>query len=97
MTNFEKSKIYETIHFLNLHDNLVNLRPVSLKSDQLENLTLYKRSMTFCCFGLYLENETSYEFHVIDIFASYDPRIKNLTCITTLLEHFQYSTNLEDS
>ena len=52
--------------------------------------------MTFCCcFGLYLENETSYELHVTDIFASYDPR-KNLICITTELEHFHYSTNLKD-
>ena len=26
--------------------------------------------MTFCCFDLYFENETSsYEFHVIDFFA----------------------------
>ena len=56
---------------------------------------LYKRSMTFCCFGLYLENETSYGFHVIDFFAPYDPR-KNLICITTKLNHFHYSTNLED-
>ena len=51
--------------------------------------------MTFCCFALYLENETSYEFHVIDFFASYDQR-KNLICIKTKLEHFHYSTNLED-
>ena len=56
---------------------------------------LYKRSMTFRCFGLYLENETSYGFHVIDFFAPYDPR-KNLICITTKLNHFHYSTNLED-
>ena len=57
---------------------------------------LYKRSMTFCCFALYLENETSYEFfYVIDFFASYDQR-KNLICIKTKLEHFHYSTNLED-
>ena len=27
--------------------------------------------MTFCCFGLYLENETLYGFHVIDVFAPY--------------------------
>ena len=56
---------------------------------------LYKRSMTFSCFGLYLENEASYGFHVIDFFAPYDPR-KNLICITTRLNHFHYSTNLED-
>ena len=56
---------------------------------------LYKRSMTFCCFGLYLENETSYGFHVIYFFAPYDLR-KNLICITTKLNHFHYSTDLED-
>ena len=32
-------KVYETIHFLNLHDNLINLSPFSLKSDKIENLT----------------------------------------------------------
>ena len=32
-------KVYESIHFLNLHDNLINLSPVSLKLNQLENLT----------------------------------------------------------
>ena len=32
-------KVYETIHFLNLQDNPINLSPFSLKSDQLENLT----------------------------------------------------------
>ena len=47
---------------------------------------LYKRSMTFSYFDLYLKNETLYEFRVIAFFASYDPR-KNLTCITTLLKH----------
>ena len=56
---------------------------------------VYKRSMTFCCFGLYLENETSYGFHVIDYFAPYDPN-KNLICITTKLNHFHHSTYLED-
>ena len=34
-------------------------------------------------------------FHVIVFFAPYDPR-KNLICITTKLNHFHYSTNLED-
>ena len=43
---------------------------------------LYKRSMIFCCFDLYLENETWYEFHVIDFFAPYDPRNK-FTCISS--------------
>ena len=32
-------KVYETIHFLNLQDNPINLSPFSLKLDQLENLT----------------------------------------------------------
>ena len=77
-TRIRTSKVHETIHFLNLHDNLINLSPVSLKLDQFENLTLYKMLMTFFCFGLYLENETPYGFHVMDFFAPYDPR-KNLT------------------
>ena len=51
-------KVFETIHFLNLQDDPINLSPFSLKLDQLENLTLYKRSMTFCYFDRYLENET---------------------------------------
>ena len=51
--------------------------------------------MTFCCSGLYLENEMLYGFHVIDFFASYDSR-KNLIYIKTKLDHFRYSTNLED-
>ena len=46
---------------------------------------LYKRSMTFCCFYPYLENETSYEFHVIDFLL-----------LTKLSNHFDYSTNLKD-
>ena len=32
-------KVYETIHFLNLQDNPINLSQFSLKLDQLENLT----------------------------------------------------------
>ena len=45
--------------------------------------------MTFCYFDLYLENEALYKFHEIEFLAPYDPR-KNLTCITTLLEHVDY-------
>ena len=56
---------------------------------------LYKRSMTFFCFGLYVKNEMSYGFYVTDFYAPYDPR-KNLICITTKSNHFHYSTNLED-
>ena len=39
LTKIGTSWVYETIHFLNLHDNLIHLSPVSLKLDQLENLT----------------------------------------------------------
>ena len=39
LTKVGPSKVYETKHFLNLHDNLISLSPVSLKLDQLENLT----------------------------------------------------------
>ena len=62
LTKMGTLKVYETIHFLNLHGNLINLSPFSLKSDELENLTPVQRSMTFSCFDLYLENETLYEF-----------------------------------
>ena len=50
---------------------------------------LYKRSTTFCCFDLSRERNLVW-IHVIDFFASYDP-LKNLTCITTQLNHFDYS------
>ena len=39
LTEMGTFKVYETKHFLNLHDNLINLSPFSLKSDKLENLT----------------------------------------------------------
>ena len=98
LTKIRTSKVYETIHFLKLHDNLINLSPVSLKWTNLKNwpctIELTFWSMTFCCFGLYLKNETSYGFHVIYFFAPYDPR-KNLICITTKSNHFHYSTNLD--
>ena len=48
----------------------------------LEIWPLYKRSITFCYFDFYLENEALYKFHVTEFVAPYDPR-KNLTCITT--------------
>ena len=50
---------------------------------QLENLTPVQKVMTSCCFDLYLENETWYEFRVImepveegviDFFAPYELR-----------------------
>ena len=42
--------------------------------------------MTIYYFDLYLKNETSYEFHVIEFFPPYDPK-KKLTHITTLSKH----------
>ena len=45
--------------------------------------------MTFSYFDHYLNNETLYEFRVIEFFAHYDPR-KNLTCITTLSKNVDY-------
>ena len=39
LTKMGTFKVYETIHFLNLHDNLINLRAFLLESDELENLT----------------------------------------------------------
>ena len=52
---------------------------------------LYKRSMTFSYFVFYLENATSYGYHVIDFFTPYNER-NNMTCITTRLKHFQFSS-----
>ena len=49
-----------------------------------------KRSMTFSYFVLYLDNATSYGYHVIYIFAPYNKR-NNMTCITTKLKHFEFS------
>ena len=39
LTTMGTFKVYETIHFLNLQGNLINLSPFSLKLDKLENLT----------------------------------------------------------
>ena len=52
---------------------------------------LYKRSMTFSYFVLYLDNATSYGYHVIDFFTPYNKR-NNMTCITTRLKHFEFSS-----
>ena len=49
-------KVYETIHFLNPHDNPINLSP--LKLDQLENLTPVQKVNDLLLFDFYLENET---------------------------------------
>ena len=49
----------------------------------------YKRSMTFSYFVLYLDNATSYGYHVIYFFTPYNKR-NNLTCITTKLKHFEF-------
>ena len=50
-------KVYETIHFLNLHDNPINLSPCLLKLDQLENLTPVQKVNDLCYFDLSLENK----------------------------------------
>ena len=50
---------------------------------------LYKRSMTFSYFVLYLENATSYGYHVIDFFTPNNER-NNMTCITTRLKPFNF-------
>ena len=42
----------------------------------------YKRSMTFSYFVLYLDNATSYGYHVIYFFTPYNKR-NNMTCVTT--------------
>ena len=55
--------------FLKLHDTVINLRPFSLKIDQLENLTpVEKFNDLLCWFDLYLEIETLSEFHTIEFF-----------------------------
>ena len=47
--------------------------------------------MTFSYFVLYIENATSYGYHVNDFFTPYNER-NNMTCITTRLEHFEFSS-----
>ena len=56
----------QNLPILNHLGDPINLSPFSLNSDQLENLTPVQKDMTFCYFHLFLKNETSYEFHVID-------------------------------
>ena len=51
---------------------------------------LYKRSMTFSYFVLYLNNATSYGYHVIYFFTPYNKR-NNITCVTNKLKHFEFS------
>ena len=51
---------------------------------------LYKRSMTFSYFVLYLNNATSYGYHVIYFFTPYNKR-NNMTCVTNKLKHFEFS------
>ena len=43
--------MYESIHFLKAHVSLINLSPISPKSDDFKNLTLCKRSLTFILFS----------------------------------------------
>ena len=52
---------------------------------------LYKRSMIFSYFVLYLENGASYGYRVIDFFTPYNER-NNMTCITTKLKHSEFSS-----
>ena len=80
--------ICKTIPFLNHLGDPINLSPISLKSNQFENLA-QKRPLTFSYFDLYLKNEKLYEFCVTEFFAPYDPR-KNLICITTLPKNADY-------
>ena len=81
---------HDKLYFLNLCGNPFNLSLFSSKSDHPENLTPYKRSMTFSYFVLYLDNTTSYGYHVIYFFTPYNKR-NNMTCIATKLKHFEFS------
>ena len=74
-------KVYETIHFLNLHDNPINLSPFSLKLDQLENLTPVQKVNDLLLFWP-LSREQNVVWISFDFFAPYDPRNK-LTCISS--------------
>ena len=74
---FPVSCAWQTIYFLNLCDNPINFKLFSLKS-------------TFSYFVLYLDNATSYGYHVVDFLTPYNKR-SNMTCITTKLEHFEFS------
>ena len=78
--------------FLNLCGNPINLCLFHFNENRLilKIWPLYKRSMTFSYFVLYLNNATSYGNHVIDFFTPYNKR-NNMTCITTKLKHFEFS------
>ena len=55
VTKIGPCKVYETMHFLNLHVNPIDLSSFSLKLDQLEHLTPV---IDLLLFDLYFENET---------------------------------------
>ena len=75
-------KVYETIHFLNLQDNPMNLSPFSLKLDQLQNLAPVQNVNDLLLFWPLSGERNVVWISLIDIFAPYDPRNK-LTCISS--------------
>ena len=67
----------------------VNLSLFSSKSDHLENLTPVQKVNDLFLFCPYLDNATSYGYHVIYFFTAYNKR-NNMTYITTKLKHFEF-------
>ena len=53
---------------------------------------LYKRSMTFSYFVLYLDNATSYGYHLIGFFFTPYDMWNTMACIITKLKHFEFSS-----
>ena len=62
LTKMGTFMVYETIHFLNLHGNLINLSPFSLKLDKLENLTPVQKVNDLLLFW-----PLSWEWNVLDL------------------------------
>ena len=90
--HFQTFYAWQTIYiYLNLTGKPFNLSLFSSKSDHLEIWPPYKRSMTFSYFVLYLNNATSYGYHVISFFTLYNKRNNYMICITTKLKHFEFS------
>ena len=88
--HFQTFYAWQTIYFLNLCGNPFNLSLFDRNRTILKIWPPYKRSMTFSYFVLYLDNATSYGYHVIYFFTPYNKR-NNMTCITTKLKHFEFS------
>ena len=71
LTYIRTSYVWQTIPFFDLHSSPINLSPFSTRSDHFEKFDpCTKGHWPFTYFSLYLDNETSYGYHVIDFFYS---------------------------